>query len=69
MVNANLHLHIAILAFIEIKAAVHDFERGDKNLPDSLERIRAALSLTDAAEDHRREAASRVSQTGVATSW
>jgi len=47
----------AVLAFAEIKASVEDFEGGDSNLFDALDRVKAALALVENAENARREAA------------
>ena len=46
MVAANNGILAAVLAFAEVKAAVEAFEQGESNLFDSLDRIRAALSIT-----------------------
>ena len=47
----------AVLAFAEIKASVEDFEGGDSNLFDALDRVKAALALVENAENSRRQAA------------
>lgn len=47
----------AVLAFADIKAAVEDFDRGDSNLFDVLEQIRAAISVLDRDRETGRKAA------------
>jgi len=37
-----------VFAFAEIKAAVEEFDSGECNLRDALERVRAAMVLTEA---------------------
>ncbi len=57
MVAGHENLRFAVLAFAEIKAAVEDFDRGDSNLFEALDRIRDALSAADCGGDSRRKAA------------
>jgi hypothetical protein len=48
---------IAVLALAEIKAAIEDFDRGDSNLFDALDRIKVAIASTIEASDSRQGAA------------
>jgi hypothetical protein len=57
MVAGHENLRFAVLAFAEIKAAVEDFDRGDSNLFEALDRIRDALSAADCGGDSQRRAA------------
>jgi hypothetical protein len=47
----------AVLVFATIKAAVEDFDSGESNLVDALERISLALAMLARDEEPRREAA------------
>jgi hypothetical protein len=57
MVSANDRPRSALLAFAAIKEAVDDFDRGDSNLFVVLDRIRAALSVTDWPNTSQEDAA------------
>lgn len=48
---------LALVTFAEIKAAVEDFDKGKSNLFDALDRIRAAISTSQAAAQSDQEAA------------
>lgn len=54
MAKAHEQARNALFAFVEIKKAVEDFDRGESNLFDALDRIAAAVQ---AASDSQREAA------------
>jgi hypothetical protein len=49
--------HAAIFAIVEIKAAIEEFDRGDANLFDVLDRIQAAVGAVIPARDSRPKAA------------
>ena len=48
---------LSLLTLAEIKAAVEDFDQGNSNLFDALDRIRAAISASQTADQSEREAA------------
>ena len=54
MAKAHEQARTALFAFVEIKMAVEDFDHGESNLFDALDRIKAALQ---AAGDSERDAA------------
>jgi hypothetical protein len=46
----------AILAVMQIKSALDEFEQGDVNVFDALQRVATALEVYRAAERHRHAA-------------
>ena len=54
MAKAHEQARTALFAFVEIKKAVEDFDRGESNLFDAMERIKAVVQ---AAGDSGRDAA------------
>ena len=54
MAKAHEQARSALFAFVEIKKAIEDFDRGESNLFDALDRIKAVVQ---AASDSEREAA------------
>lgn len=48
---------LSLLTLAEIKAAVEDFDQGNSNLFEALDRIRTAISASQTADQSEREAA------------
>jgi hypothetical protein len=57
MASAREEARSALLALVEIKATIEDFDRGDCNLFDALDRMKAVLFPAGAASESERDVA------------